>query len=196
MAAFLLALVLAAQPAEISVDQLDQAHPARPAAPIEQLSTGENSAYVEDEPADRARLRDDVAQLSTADNLVVLGKVDGIDLCSAELLSADERAFCDRRIEMRSAEFRMEGSAPLSAEQKLLGERLPAMRGAGIEAATRSATSGVSADDRDFQALAAITLKEPPPASDNKTGSPSDVSAETQALIEAIVSKFSNPQGN
>lgn len=197
MSALLVIAMLLGEPAPVAVEQLDAAEPAPATAPIEQVSTGTNSAFI-DETSRPSDSRDgEVPQLSVSDNEIALGRVEGIDRCSAELLSAQEKAYCDRRIEARSAEFTTQQSAPLSAEQKLLGERLAAGRGTGIEGATRSAASGVSADDRDFQALAAITFQDPPaPAPDAKTGQPSDVSAETQALIDAIVAKLSNPGGN
>src|SRR3546814_19864354 len=78
--------------------------------------------------------------------------------CSAELLSAKDADYCRRRIETRSEEFATRPASTLTAEQRLLGERLTTLRGAGIDEAARAPGTNPSADDRELQALASITL--------------------------------------
>ncbi|WP_327469540.1 hypothetical protein [Sphingopyxis sp.] len=189
MAMLLLTILLFAEPVSTAIDQLGADDRGEP---IEQVAKSGNSAFVEDGPAPE-KPGGEVLQLSAADNEVSLGRVEGIDRCSAELLSADDKAYCNRRIETRSAEFRSDLAAPLSLEQKLVGERLVPLR--GIENAAR--TSDASAKDSDVQALASIALT--PPSITTPPGDPAapgNLSTETQALIDAIVTKLAGPGDN
>ncbi|WP_448140315.1 hypothetical protein [Sphingopyxis fribergensis] len=190
MATLLLTFLLLAQPASTAIDQLGGAEDA---APIEQVARGGNSVFIEDgSPVEKPG--GEVVQLSASDNEVALGRVEGIDRCSAELLSGDEKAYCSRRIETRSADFRSDLVAPLSLEQRLVGERLVPLR--GLENAARA--SNASPQNSDVQALASIALVPAPlPApNDPGTAAPGNLSTETQALVDAIVSKLATPGGN
>lgn len=185
----LLTLLLISEPAPTAIDQLGGAEAD---VPIEQVERGGNSAYVED--ADSAdKVSGDVVQLSVSDNEISLGRVEGIDRCSAELLSADEKAYCNRRIETRSAEFRTNLTPPLTLEQKLVGERLVPLR--GLENAARANVA--SPTNSDVQALASVTLAPVPAGApdDLAKSAPGNLSTETQALVDAIVSKLATPGG-
>lgn len=197
MIGYFVALMLLAEPAPVAVEQLDQNPSAGNFAPVEQVSRGDNSAFVDQKPVPGEK-PENLPQLSATDTEVTLGRVDGIDRCSAELLSAKDADYCRRRIETRSEEFATRPASPLSAEQRLLGERLTTLRGTGIDQAARTPGTNVSADDRELQALASITLTVPTaePAADGKPTDGSDLSVETQALLEAIVARLANPGGN
>lgn len=125
-------------------------------------------------------------------------KLEGSDRCSAELMSAKDRGFCSRVIENRSAEFGGPDPARLSPEQKLLGERDFDLAGKGPEgAARRLATGQNSADGRDDQAIASVVLNRPATEAEQpaQTDNASDIGAETQALIDAIVNTIAGPGG-
>lgn len=197
MIGYFAALMMLAEPAPVSVEQLDQNPSAGNLAPVEQVSRGDNSAFVDQKPAPDEK-PENLPQLSTADTEVTLGRVDGIDRCSAELLSAKDADYCRRRIETRSEEFATHPASTLTAEQRLLGERLTTLRGTGIDQAARAPGTNASADDRELQALASITLTVPTaePTGEGKPAQGTDLSAETQALLEAIVARLANPGGN
>lgn len=191
------ALMILAEPAPVAVEQLDENATVANLAPIEQVSRADNSAYVDQRAAPDNP--DNLPQLSDADTEVTLGRVDGIDRCSAELLTAKDADYCRRRIETRSEEFTTRPASTLSAEQRLLGERLTRLQGTGIDQAARAPGSTASANDREFQALASITLTAPAASDTTADGKPSDandLSAETQALLDAIVARLSSPGGN
>lgn len=191
------ALMMLAEPAPVAVEQLDQNPAAGNLAPVEQVSRGDNSAFVDQKPVPGEK-PENLPQLSAADTEVTLGRVDGIDRCSAELLSAKDAEYCRRRIETRSEEFATRPASTLTAEQRLLGERLTTLRGAGIDEVARAPGTNPSADDRELQALASITLTVPTgePNAEGKPTDGSDLSVETQALLEAIVARLANPGGN
>lgn len=197
MIGYFAALIMLAEPAPVSVEQLDQNPSTRNLAPVEQVSRGDNSAFVDQKPAPGEK-PENLPQLSTTDTEVTLGRVDGIDRCSAELLPAKDADYCRRRIETRSEEFATRPASTLTAEQRLLGERLTTLRGAGIEEVARAPGTNPSADDRELQALASITLTVPTgePNAEGKPTDGSDLSVETQALLEAIVARLANPGGN
>lgn len=197
MIGYIAALMLMGQPATVSVEQLDQGRSGDALAPLEQVSRGADSAFL-DQDEGPGRDSDELPQISTADTEVSLGRVNGIDRCSAELLSGKDADYCRHRLENRSAEFSSRLTVPLTAEQKLLGERLTALRGTDIEGAARASGANVSAEDRDLQALASITLTDTgaqTPADGN--GADADgLSTETQALLDAIVARLANPRGD
>jgi len=197
MIGYFAALMMLADLAPVAVEQLDQNPAAASLAPVEQVSRGDNSAFVDQKPV-AGEKPEDLPQLSEADTEVTLGRVDGIDRCSAELLSAKDAEYCQRRIETRSDEFATRPASILTAEQRLLGERLTTLRGTGIDQAARAPGAIASADDRELQALASITLATPAaePAADGKPGDGRDLTAETQALLDAIVARLANPGGN
>lgn len=189
MTAIFASLLLLAEPASTAIDQLGTTEARDTSAPIEQVTRGGNTPFIDNGPVPDAQ--SDVPQLSVSDNEVLLARVEGIDRCSAELLSADDKAYCSRRIETRSAEFGAGPAATLSLEQKLLGERVLPLR--GLANAARAINA--SPQDGDVQALASITLAPPPSATPQTPdrAAPGNLSTETQALVDAIVSKLANP---
>lgn len=191
-----LLLLLLAQD-NVIVRQINPAESGEPEAPIEQLSKP-GEANVETGPVKSVDATADLMpQLSDADTDVEFARVEGMDRCSAELLSAADAEFCAQRLETRSAEFTTVKRPKLSAEQLLIGEGFAAVGDGDV--AERSRTIGrrdARPDDRDLQALASITLGptttvEEPSSEDGATGLPS----ETQALIEAIVERLGDPSG-
>lgn len=194
-AAFSLLLLLAQD--NVIVRQVNPADRGEADAPIEQLSKP-GEANIETGPVKSEDASADlVPQLSNANTDVEFARVEGMDRCSAELLSAEDAEFCAQRLETRSSEFATVKRPKLSAEQLLIGEGFAAAGDGDI--AERSRTVGrrdARPDDHDLQALASITLGptptvEEPSAEDGATGLPS----ETQALIEAIVERLGDPSG-
>lgn len=191
-----IALLLMGQDS-ISVTQIRPKEPEKREAPIEQLSEPGEGLAESAPDLENDQTPGVVPQLSTSNGDVELGRVEGMDRCSAELLSAADAEFCARRLETRSAEFATDSKPQLSAEQILIGERFASA--ADGDVAERSRTIGrrdARADDRDLQALASITLGsgaiiEEPAEDDGASGLPS----ETQALIEAIVERLGDPSG-
>lgn len=117
-------------------------------------------------------------------------KLEGTDKCSAELLSAQDREYCQRAIENRSAEYSGIREIALTPEQKLLGERNFKLPDMGTEGALKRLVAGRNtAEDKDNQELASIILSESTITSPSTQQQPAenDLSAETQALIDAIV---------
>lgn len=102
-------------------------------------------------------------------------------------------AYCSRRIDSRSAEFRADLTPRVTLEQKLVGERLVPLR--GIENAARANVA--SPTNSDVQALASVTLGPAPAGTpdDLAKSAPGNLSTETQALVDAIVSKLAAPGG-
>jgi hypothetical protein len=186
----------APQPGE--ADQLDGEYRAPPEAT--QLTTEQSGGEV-DQLGQRDRSTKSAPDLSERkqgfETRVV--KLEGTDKCSAELLSAPDREYCQRAIENRSAEYAGTRQIELTPEQKLLGERNYKLIEGGTEGAIKRLTSGRNtAEDRDNQELASIVLGSDgvvaQPAQDQPAAS--DLSAETQALIDAIVKNVSgNPGG-
>ena len=195
---FLISLgsVLLAQQA-IAIDQVDTAADANAPQTVEQLSSRDDAWVTEPIGTPDAKRDQDLEQLTRPDTSVEFARVEGMDRCSAELLSAKDADYCARRLEARSGEFATQSEAPLTAEQVLVGERFASMAGAGVADASRTAARReISPEDRDLQALASITLV-PSPAG---TATPADeeegkLPAETEALIEAIVNQLSQQGG-
>lgn len=165
--------------------------------PMEQLSEP-GETVIDTQPRDDETAPDMVAQLSDSDTEVEFAKVEGIDRCSAELLSASDAEYCARRLETRSDEFSTDNEAPLTAEQVLIGERFASMADGDVAGRSRTAGRGdISAEDRELQALASITLGAEAPVTD--PAKPVDTDGfppETQALIEAIVKQIGGPAGD
>lgn len=167
---------------------------------IEQLSAPEESGVIPPQPSTSdSQPPDSVAQLSQGDTGVEFARVEGFDRCSAELLSAADAAYCARRLESRSEEFATPSPTRLTAEQVLSGERPGSTLRQNVAEASRerAARRDASAEDRELQALASLTLSpstEPSvPAEGDVTA---DLPAETQALVEAIVNRLADPGGN
>lgn len=194
--ATLLALMMQAMPPTVSMDQIDTSGEPRDES-VDQVSNVEESRRVVGSPIPQGPAPDDaINQISNADPDTQLDTVEGIDSCEGATLSEEEREFCARRLETRSQEFAGQPSQTLTAEEKLLGERLLARtRGDVAAASQRAQGTDVSAEDRDLQALASLTLTPAPPpvATESPAG---DLSAETLSLIEAIVEGMTDRGGN
>lgn len=194
-AAFSLLLLLAQD--NVIVRQVNPADRGETDAPIEQLSKpGEANIDTGPVKSDDASA-DLVPQLSNADTDVEFARVEGMDRCSAELLSAEDADYCARRLEARSAEFATQNEARLSAEQILIGENFASTVEGDVAGSSRLAGREVRPEDRDMQALASITLGSTTTTSDTLIAedSTSNLPAETQALIEAIVEQVGAASG-
>ena len=164
---------------------------------IEQLSTRGDARVTDPIGTPDPDAEQDLQQLSRPDTTVEFARVEGMDRCSAELLSDKDAEFCARRIETRSGDYAGRTQAPLTAEQVLVGEKYASMAGVGVASASRDASRrDLSAEDRDLQALASITLAPPTPAPAADEEQENGLPAATEALIEAIVNQLSQPGGN
>jgi len=156
-------------------------------SPVEQLS---------DEEGARA-----LAQLSPAERQVLLDAVEGTDICEHESDVPAIRALCADRIETRSEEFAQDNRYRPSAEERLLGEGLDGDRRTTLESAiARLSRNSVEADDFSNQVLASVALDNARAAQQGENaaeeeGAEGELSAETQALINAIVDQFGGNQG-
>src|SRR3546814_2864354 len=74
MIGYFAALMMLAEPAPVSVEQLDQNPSAGTLAPVEQVSRGDNSAFVDQKPT-LGEKPENLPQLSTTDTEVTLGRV-------------------------------------------------------------------------------------------------------------------------
>jgi hypothetical protein len=143
---------------------------------------------------------DPLAQLTEAERQVVLRAVQGTDICERDTEIEAIAELCRRKLEYRSEEFAVELEAPLSPEERLLGEGLAGDRIATLERAiARLARGGGDPNSQENQAIASIALS--PGASLEETvpsEKPTDgqLSLETQALINAIVEQFSGQGSN
>lgn len=154
---------------------------------VEQLSTNDRNTQSSPALSERAESYDTATV-----------RVEGLDRCRAELLSSRDKKYCDQVIENRSAEFSGPDPAVLTPEQKLLGEREFDLGRTGPDAAARRLAVGrTSATDVESQAIASIVLNSPVSTEQQPTASeePTDMAAETQALIEAIVNNIGGQGG-
>lgn len=125
-------------------------------------------------------------------------KLEGSDRCSAELLSSRDREYCQRVIENRSAEYAGPKEPALSPEQELLAKRNPKLIDGGTDGAIkRLVNNRESADDTDSQAIASTVLTNQNDAVQAARDLPAEnnLSAETQALIDAIVKNVAGNPG-
>lgn len=125
-------------------------------------------------------------------------KLEGTDRCSAELLSSRDREYCQRVIENRSAEYAGPKEPTLSPEQELLAKRnLKLIDGGTDGAIKRLVYNRDSADDTDSQAIASTVLTNQNEAAQAARDLPAEnnLSAETQALIDAIVKNVAGNPG-
>jgi hypothetical protein len=135
-----------------------------------------------------------LAQLTEAERQVLLEAVEGTDICERASSIPAIKALCESRLETRAAEF----TRPVgeTAEDRLLGGSLDAERVATLEAAVkRLAGAGPDANDFSNQVLASVALGNQTLSDAQSTaaadGDPaSDLSPETQALINSIVQQF------
>lgn len=116
-------------------------------------------------------------------------RVGGRDRCDpAESATARGDQACANVIETRSEEFRRSEAAVLSPEQRLLIEQRARDR-SSASAARRIATGAVNPDSPDDQAIAAITLDNPPPAPPPREPE-RELPTGADALINAIVNRI------
>jgi hypothetical protein len=126
-------------------------------------------------------------------------KLEGTDKCSLELLSSRDREYCQRVIENRSAEYTGPKEPALSPEQELLAKRNPKLIDGGTDGAIkRLVNNRDSADDADTQAIASTVFTNQSDAAQTAPELPAenDLSAETQALIDAIVKNVAGNPGS
>ena len=179
-----------------AIEQVGALPESREVATLEQLADSVEADVTEPIGQPTADDGSDVEQLTEGDSSVELARVEGLDRCSAELLSPEDAAFCARRIETRSAEFTNRSAPILSAEEVLVGERYAAAAGIRVAEASRGPqVRDASPEDRELQALASITLAPAAPTSPPAEEEEALPDA-TQALIEAIVNQLSQPGGN
>lgn len=135
-----------------------------------------------------------LAQLSDAEREVLVSAVEGTDICNRETQIAAVQELCARRLEDRSEEFATVRTRRLSPEERLLGESLDNSRIATLESALNRLARGEGlVDAQEDQAIASIALADNPLAPQTPNGEQpgeSDLSLETQALINAIVDQF------
>ena len=115
-------------------------------------------------------------------------RIGGRDRCDEE--AARRTAECRRVIETRAAEFRPPEETPLSPEQRLLvDQRLRAGPGTAQTASRRLGVAGLEPDSIEEQGVAAIALSNTrqPARDEDPAESEETLSAEAQALINAIV---------
>jgi hypothetical protein len=195
---FLLSLgaILLAQQAT-AVEQVDAARSGTQQQEVEQLSKPGDASSTQAIGLSDAGTDKEMPQLSRPDTTVEFARVEGMDRCSAELLSAEDAEFCARRIEARSSDYTTRSEAPLTAEQVLVGEKYASAGGVSAVGASREAARrDVSAEDKDLQALASITLVPAPQAPAGEEEKDGGLPSETEALIEAIVNQLAQPGGN
>ncbi len=141
---------------------------------------------------------DALAQLSEAERQVLLGAVEGTDICDRATDIPAIQALCDGRIETRSAEF-AQNSRSGSAEDSLLGRRLDSNQIATLEAAiSRLARSSANSDDFSNQVIASVALGNAALNSAQATAAEGDATGElsdqTQAVVSAIVQQLGGNQ--
>lgn len=154
--------------------------------------TAEKSGKAVDQLGPRDRSTQSAENLSVReqgfDTRVV--KLEGTDRCSAELLSSRDREYCQRVIENRSAEYTGPKELALSPEQELLAKRNLKLIDGGTEGAIKRLVDNRDSDnDADSQAIASTVLTNQDQAIQASRDLPAEnnISAETQALIDAIV---------
>lgn len=141
-----------------------------------------------------------LAQMDEAERQVLIDTVRGTDICESENQSGSIRLLCSNRLETRSAEFAPAQGNRLSPEERLLGESLDGTQSRSIEGAIRRLARNPDASDEfENQAIASVALSANTPV--DAGSSPEDeegageFSAETQALINAIIERFGGPGG-
>jgi hypothetical protein len=162
--------------------------------------TAEKSGKAVDQLGPRDRSTKSAENLSAReqgfDTRVV--KLEGTDRCSAELLSSRDREYCQRVIENRSADYTGPKEPALSPEQELLAKRNPKLIDGGTDAAIkRLVNNRDSAEDSDSQAIASTLLTSQNDTTQAVRDLPAEnnLSAETQALIDAIVKNVAGNPG-
>jgi hypothetical protein len=135
-----------------------------------------------------------LAQLSEAERQVLLYAIKGTDICNNPPQIAAVRELCRTRIETRSKEFTAAPRNTLTAEERLLGSSLDDQGASGLETEiSRLARNTGKADNLDAQAIASVALGTNAPTLPDEPDPASSLSAETQALINALVEQLGGP---
>lgn len=147
----------------------------------------------------RAELDATLAQLSPAERSVLLQAVEGTDICDRPPAVAAIIALCKTRIEAGAGELGNRRDKPLTAEERLLRGGLEANGMPAVEAViarlSRGASSSTS-DDFNNQTIASVALT--PQSAGTSPGNDQDksnLSPETNAVINAIVQQLGGPPG-
>lgn len=166
---------------------------------ISQLSEESGETASAADQLTRERGRRALAQLTERDREILLRAVSGTDICDRQPSNPAVIELCLLRLENRSDEFAVDRAPKLSPEERLLGEGLDSDRVASLESAISRLARGTSSFESDEdQAIASVALGNSALAPAQPAGeepNESDLSAETQALINAIVEQFSQPGG-
>lgn len=142
----------------------------------------------------------DLNQLSDVERQVLLEAIEGTDICDNPPDMKVIRDLCQTRIETRSSDFAAREVNTLSAEERLLGEGLDSSSRPNVEAVIdRLARNVGQASNFDNQAIASVALSGRPadiaqPGQDNGEAG-SELSAETQTLINAIIQQLGGNGG-
>lgn len=152
---------------------------------VEQLTDGSS---------DRA-----LAQLSEAEKQVLLEAIEGTDICDNPPPVAAIRELCRTRIETRSEDFAGRPARILSAEERLLGEGLENTTAPGLDRIIERLARNVGkAGNLDNQAIASVALADStlaPDGSEEPAKPESELSPETQSLINALIQQLTNGGG-
>ncbi|MEM1051834.1 MAG: hypothetical protein AAGI28_07035 [Pseudomonadota bacterium] len=135
-----------------------------------------------------------LAQLSAAEQRVLLDAVEGTDICERGTDIPALQALCETRLETRSEEFAQEEETG-SAEDRLLGGGLDASRVATLEAAiARLARAQANPANFDNQVVASVALSNQTLNDAQATATEGDptaeLSQETQSLVAAIIQQL------
>lgn len=201
---------------EVYVRQAQPSGPMKPSAVYwpdsmtpENTKAARTAAAVQLSPKDETRAvaqltaigesSDPLAQLSEAERQVLLDAIEGTDICDRETQIVSLRELCARRLETRSEDFASRRVNQLSPEERLLGESLAGGSATLERAIERLARSGAQSENFEDQAIASVALNTGGlPAKQTSSVEPNPVgqlSAETQALINAIVEQFKGASG-
>lgn len=108
----------------------------------------------------------------------------GFDACDPATAPASTAVVCDRVIETRSAEFAQTPAPTLSPEQRLLLDRNRMEAGGVRSAIDRVGRNDIDSNASETQALASITLGQPPA---DPTPDPTAPGASTGSAVDAIL---------
>ncbi|EDL48755.1 hypothetical protein [Erythrobacter sp. SD-21] len=174
-------------------------NPRRPDQEMVQLSARDREMGGTTDQLTRERGRRALAQLTERDRAILFSAVNGTDICEREPSNPAIIELCLVRLEDRSEEFAGNSAPSLSPEERLLGEGLDSDRVATLESAISRLARGNSAlNSNEDQAIASVALGSStlaPAQPTSEEPNPSELSAETQALINAIVEQFSTQAG-
>ncbi len=179
----------------ISTGQISSPEPSSQEASARQVSASEPIDPDVDQLASRENSTTQDGSISSpaAGRTARIDVPTGADRCDTEA-QRTRPDICRNVIETRSAEFEGPRRPELSPEERLLTERSDVARSRTLLDAVRTAGQAGAAGDEESQVLASLVLQNPPSAQTAQPGRPDEpeLGAETQALIEAIVSGLTN----